>query len=249
MTPSIPLAPADMFFFPKFHRCRRGRMRARPRASPRGQSTGQAVDPPMACDRDCGAAARIDRVGAASGRRDVSCRCDDCWEGPRMSLSSSSNAAAATNKNIDADIVFETIVSGLHWSVLHIGTIANLANACLQRQADWTLWPSRHLVRENSKMMQAPSRYRADIGLSAAIGDDLAALSARLTDVKAQTTGIATAFCSRRRWRATTLYSDAVSMPRDDCVGTAVCRRSSVCAKRLQRGSRTISTRSKVVQQ
>jgi hypothetical protein len=58
-----------------------------------------------------------------------------------MSLSRPSNAATATNKNIEADVVFETIVSGLHWSVLHIGTIANLANACFQRKAEWTLCP------------------------------------------------------------------------------------------------------------
>src|ERR1700722_18504990 len=113
-----------------------------------------------------------------------------------MSLSSLSNAAVATNKNIDADIVFETIVSGLHWSVLHIGTIASLANACFQRKADWTLWPLRHLIRENSKMMQAPLRYCADIGLSPAIGEDLAGLYERLTQVKALTIPLMTSASS-----------------------------------------------------
>jgi hypothetical protein len=113
-----------------------------------------------------------------------------------MSLSSPSNAAAATNKNIDADIVLETIVSGLHWSVLHIGTIATLANACFQRKADWTLWPSRHLVRDNSKMMQAPLRYCADIGLTAEIGGDLTRLYERLSEVKARTNPLMTSASS-----------------------------------------------------
>jgi hypothetical protein len=102
-----------------------------------------------------------------------------------MSVSRAFNETAAPRRNIDADIVLETIVSGFHWSALHIGTIATVSNACVQTKATWTLRPWVNSLRENSKIMRAPLRYCENIGLSAEVGADLMELYARLSEAKA----------------------------------------------------------------
>lgn len=100
---------------------------------------------------------------------------------------SGGNPGAARDKNIDADHMFETILCGVHWNVLQIGAMSTLATACYQRKADWTLRPWRHTLQNNGKIMKAPLRYCADIGLTAAIGDDISNLYDRLADAKALT--------------------------------------------------------------
>jgi hypothetical protein len=96
-------------------------------------------------------------------------------------------ADATNNKGIDAELVFETIISGLHWNALQIGTISLLITACRHRKASWTLRSARQIIQSNARIMKAPLRYGAEIGLQAEVKADISDLYDRLGEVKALT--------------------------------------------------------------
>jgi hypothetical protein len=97
------------------------------------------------------------------------------------------DSGATSNKGVDAELVFETIISGLHWNVLQIGTISLLITACCHRKASWTLRAGRQIIQSNAHIMKAPLRYGADIGLAAETKADISYLYDRLAEVKAAT--------------------------------------------------------------
>ena len=96
-------------------------------------------------------------------------------------------APRTSDRNIDGDFLLETLVCDLHWSVLHIGAIATLVNACLRTDAKWTLRPWRHILHDNQKIVQLALRYSADIGMSGAVGGEISKLYMELANVKTLT--------------------------------------------------------------
>lgn len=67
---------------------------------------------------------------------------------------------------LNKEFLLETIVYDLLWSDFHVGTFATLLSACARTNADWTLRPWRHLLYDNSKIMQLALRYGPEIGLT-----------------------------------------------------------------------------------
>jgi hypothetical protein len=72
--------------------------------------------------------------------------------------------------------LLETVIYDLLWNVLHIATLATSLTACARNPTPETLRPWRHLLHDNSKIMQLALRYGPEIGLT----KELAARTSRL---------------------------------------------------------------------
>jgi PilZ domain len=80
--------------------------------------------------------------------------------------------------------LLEIIIYDLLWSALHVGTLAISLNACARGTAHWSLRPWRHLLHDNSKIMQLALRYGPEIGLSGKLSADASKLYAEIAAEK-----------------------------------------------------------------
>ncbi len=64
------------------------------------------------------------------------------------------------------EFLLATIIYDLLWNVLHIGALAIALTACARGNTRLTLRPWRHLLHDNSKIMQLGLRYGPEIGLN-----------------------------------------------------------------------------------
>jgi len=92
--------------------------------------------------------------------------------------------------SLNADYLFETIVCDLHWSALHVGALSMLLRAWLRATPDWTLRPWRHVLLDDSGIMQLALRYCSEVGIAAEEGRMLTKLYADLAVAKASTAPI-----------------------------------------------------------
>jgi len=83
----------------------------------------------------------------------------------------------------DRELLLETIVYDLLWSVFHVGTFATVLNGCTRTDADSTLRPWRHLLSDNNKIMQLALRYATEIGLTE---QDTAKMAKLYNDIAAE---------------------------------------------------------------
>jgi hypothetical protein len=97
---------------------------------------------------------------------------------------------------VASGVLLETLVCDLHWSMLHVGALGQLAGACLRAQGAWTLRPWRHLLNDNSSAALLTLRYAPELGLSSALTKGLVGLQNSLSRLRAETLPWT---CSNRR--------------------------------------------------
>lgn len=85
---------------------------------------------------------------------------------------------------IDGNVLFEALICDLHWTMLHVGTLAQLATACSHATQAWTLRPWRHLTHESAAIVHLALRYHPQLGLSSKVAEDIAAFVRSLSDLK-----------------------------------------------------------------
>ena len=84
-------------------------------------------------------------------------------------------------------VMLETLVCDLHWSMLHVGALGQLAGACLRAHGAWTLRPWRHLLNDNSSAALLTLRYAPELGLSCGLTKGLVTLQKSLSKLQAET--------------------------------------------------------------
>ena len=72
--------------------------------------------------------------------------------------------------------LLEIIIYDLLWSALHVGTLAISLNVCARGIGHASLRPWRHLLHDNSRIMQLALRYGPEIGLSGELSADTSKL-------------------------------------------------------------------------
>lgn len=90
-----------------------------------------------------------------------------------------------------ATLLFESIVSDVQWSAFNIATLTCLLNANLQQNAQWTLRPWRHLLHDNTHIMQLGLRFGNQIGISELVVANIDKMYAVFSDAKRSLSPIA----------------------------------------------------------
>ncbi|MDB5649173.1 MAG: type pilus assembly PilZ [Hyphomicrobiales bacterium] len=96
-------------------------------------------------------------------------------------------APASESSSVDGGLLFEALVCDLHWTMLHIGTLAGLSTACVETKATWTLRPWRHLTHDSAAIVHLALRYHPQLGLSSTLAQEITAFEGTLSGLKTLT--------------------------------------------------------------
>ena len=79
----------------------------------------------------------------------------------------------------------EALLCDLHWTMLHVGALAQLTKAFGCSRGDWTLRPWRHLLHDSSATTFLALRFAPQFGMSAALTTRLTNFYRRLSKLQA----------------------------------------------------------------
>lgn len=110
--------------------------------------------------------------------------------------------------------MLEMMICDLHWNALHTGVLATLMNAWMKHRPDWTLWPFRHLMIEDSEVMLLTLKFGAEIGLPSENQRGLERLYREIAEAKARLQPIAKARTAGSRMDAAQMSALAATWTR-----------------------------------
>ena len=87
-------------------------------------------------------------------------------------------------KELNRQLLLETVLYDLLWTVFHIGALATLLNGYARTSDAATLKPWRHLLKDGNKVMQLALRYGPEVGLTPTGTATIAALYSDLATEK-----------------------------------------------------------------